>query len=301
MPEHTSHRHRDPVRTHRVHADRSAGAVPGLPDPGRATQVSTGDARELTVLFFDRLGELEEGTREYQYVRNTLIEMNLSLVRFVANRFRNRGGGEMEDIVQVGTVGLIKAIDRFDLSREVAFTSFAIPYVQGEIMRYFRDTSWAVHVPRRLQELRVALARAREHLVAALDRDPTVRDLAEHLGLTEAEVDEGMVAAAGYRAGSLDTPNTDSDAEHAALSSGRTHPEQIGVDDPGMQLMEDIRALVPHMAELDDRERTILELRFGQELTQARIGAELGISQMHVSRILTRTLTKLRTHLLAED
>ncbi|MFD9218222.1 sigma factor, partial [Streptomyces sp. NPDC059544] len=135
MPEHTSHRHRDPVRTHRVHADRSAGAVPGLPDPGRATQVSTGDARELTVLFFDRLGELEEGTREYQYVRNTLIEMNLSLVRFVANRFRNRGGGEMEDIVQVGTVGLIKAIDRFDLSREVAFTSFAIPYVQGEIMR----------------------------------------------------------------------------------------------------------------------------------------------------------------------
>ncbi|SDN29750.1 SigB/SigF/SigG family RNA polymerase sigma factor, partial [Streptomyces wuyuanensis] len=242
-----------------------------------------------------------EGTREHQYVRNTLIEMNLSLVRFVANRFRNRGGGEMEDIVQVGTVGLIKAIDRFDLSREVAFTSFAIPYVQGEIMRHFRDTSWAVHVPRRLQELRVELARAREHLVSVLDRDPSVEDLAEHLGRTKDEVDEGMVAAAGYRAGSLDTPNADSDTDHAALSSGRTHPAQIGTDDHDMQLMEDIRALVPHMAELDDRERTILELRFGQELTQARIGAELGISQMHVSRILTRTLTKLRTHLLAED
>uniref|UniRef100_UPI003D74B0D3 sigma-70 family RNA polymerase sigma factor n=1 Tax=Streptomyces wuyuanensis TaxID=1196353 RepID=UPI003D74B0D3 len=158
----------------------------------------------------------------------------------------------------------------------------------------------SVHVPRRLQELRVELARAREHLVAALDRDPTVQDLAEHLGLTEAEVDEGLVAAAGYRAGSLDTPNTDGDTDHAALSSGRTHPEQIGTDDPGMQLVEDIRALVPHMAELDDRERTILELRFGSELTQARIGAELGISQMHVSRILTRTLARLRTHLLAE-
>ncbi|MEV0961505.1 SigB/SigF/SigG family RNA polymerase sigma factor [Streptomyces sp. NPDC049910] len=273
----------------------------GLPAVGRATEVSPEDARGLTLLFLERLGELEEGTREHQYVRNTLIEMNLSLVRFVAHRFRNRGDGEMEDIVQVGTVGLIKAIDRFDLSREVAFTSFAVPYVQGEIMRYFRDTSWAVHVPRRLQELRVELARAREHLVATLDRDPSVEDLADHLGRTKDEVVEGMVAAAGYRAGSLDTPNTDSDDEHAALASGRSHPGRIGVDDPDMQLVEDIRALAPHMAELDDRERTILELRFGREMTQSRIGAQLGISQMHVSRLLAGTLAKLRTRMLTDD
>ncbi|MER7819340.1 SigB/SigF/SigG family RNA polymerase sigma factor [Streptomyces sp. NPDC096153] len=279
---------------------RRGSGLAGLPPVDRATEISPEDARELTLLFLERLGELEEGTREYQYVRNTLIEMNLSLVRFVANRFRNRGEGEMEDIVQVGTVGLIKAIDRFDLSREVAFTSFAIPYVQGEIMRYFRDTSWSVHVPRRLQELRVELARAREHLVAELDRDPSVEDLAEHLGRTKDEVVEGMVAAAGYRAGSLDTPNTDSDDEHAALAGGRSHPDRIGVDDPGMQLVEDIRALVPHMAELDDRERTILELRFGSEMTQARIGAELGISQMHVSRLLAGTLAKLRSRMLAD-
>jgi RNA polymerase sigma-B factor len=279
---------------------RRGSGFAGLPPVGRATEISPEDARELTLLFLERLGELEEGTPEHQYVRNTLIEMNLSLVRFVANRFRNRGEGEMEDIVQVGTVGLIKAIDRFDLSREVAFTSFAIPYVQGEIMRYFRDTSWSVHVPRRLQELRVELARAREHLVAELDRDPSVEDLAEHLGRTKDEVVEGMVAAAGYRAGSLDTPSTDSDDEHAALAGGRSHPDRIGVDDPGMQLVEDIRALVPHMAELDDRERTILELRFGSEMTQARIGAELGISQMHVSRLLAGTLAKLRSHMLAD-
>ncbi|TLQ42725.1 SigB/SigF/SigG family RNA polymerase sigma factor [Streptomyces marianii] len=272
----------------------------GLPRIGRATEVSPEDARPLTLLFLERLGELEEGTREHQYVRNTLIEMNLSLVRFVANRFRNRGEGEMEDIVQVGTVGLIKAIDRFDLGREVAFTSFAVPYVQGEIMRYFRDTSWAVHVPRRLQELRVELARARERLVGELDRDPSVEDLAEHLGRTKDEVVEGMVAAAGYRAGSLDTPNTDSDDEHAALASGRSLPDRIGIDDPGMQLVENIRALVPHMAELDERERTILELRFGSEMTQARIGTELGISQMHVSRLLAGTLAKLRGHMLAD-
>ncbi|MEU4134316.1 SigB/SigF/SigG family RNA polymerase sigma factor [Streptomyces wuyuanensis] len=280
---------------------RGDSGFAGLPRIGRATEISPEDARELTRLFLTRLGELDEGTREHQYVRNTLIEMNLSLVRFVANRFRNRGDGEMEDIVQVGTVGLIKAIDRFDLSREVAFTSFAIPYVQGEIMRHFRDTSWAVHVPRRLQELRVELARAREHLVSVLDRDPSVEDLAEHLGRTKDEVVEGMVAAAGYTAGSLDTPGTEGDDEPAALGSGRSHPDRIGVDDPGMQLVEDIRALVPHMAELDDRERTILELRFGSEMTQARIGAELGISQMHVSRLLAGTLAKLRTRMLADE
>lgn len=135
--------------------------LPWIEDGGK---VAPKDARVLSRLFLDRLQVLEEGTREYQYARNTLIEMNLFLVTFAARRFRNRGSGDTEDIIQVGTIGLIKAIDRFDLSREAEFTSFAIPYIVGEIKRFFRDTTWAVHVPRRLQELRVSLARSREAL-----------------------------------------------------------------------------------------------------------------------------------------
>ncbi len=178
--------------------------LPQIDDPGK---IAPKDARKLAVLFFDQLQVLEEGTHEYQYARNTLIEMNLSLVHFAAKRFRNRGSGEMEDIIQVGTIGLIKAIDRFELSREVEFTSFAIPYIVGEIKRFFRDSTWAVHVPRRLQELRVTLAKTREALSTRLDREPTVAELAQHLELTEEEVIEGLIAANGYTAGSLDRPS----------------------------------------------------------------------------------------------
>ena len=169
------------------------------------------DARALSKLFFDRLQDLEEGTHAYAYARNTLIEMNISLVHFAASRFRNRAGDDAEDIVQVGTIGLIKAIDRFDLSREVEFATFAVPYIVGEIKRFFRDTTWAVHVPRRLQELRVDLAKAKERLALELDRDPTVTELAAHLELSEDEIIEGLVAANGYAAGSLDTHAVDSD------------------------------------------------------------------------------------------
>lgn len=120
------------------------GALPWIEDTDK---VAPKDARALSKLFFDRLQTLEEGTHEYQYARNTLIEMNLTLVHFAARRFRNRGNGDMEEIIQVGTIGLIKAIDRFDLSREVEFATFAVPYILGEIKRFFRDTTWAVHVP----------------------------------------------------------------------------------------------------------------------------------------------------------
>nr|BAA04283.1 sigma factor [Streptomyces griseus] len=258
------------------------------------------DARRLSRLFFDRLQVLEEGTHEYQYARNTLIEMNLSLVRFAANRFRNRGSGDMEDIVQVGTIGLIKAIDRFDLSREVEFTSFAVPYIVGEIKRFFRDTSWAVHVPRRLQELRVDLAKAKESLAGDLDRDPTVRELAQDLGIEESEVTEGIVASNGYTAGSLDMP-TDTAEAGPGQHSGRTFADVLGEPDPAMETVENLHALAPLLGELDERERRIIDMRFGQEMTQAQIGAELGISQMHVSRLLSRMLGKLRNGMLTQE
>jgi RNA polymerase sigma-B factor len=163
--------------------------------------------------------------------------------------------------------------------------------------RFFRDTSWAVHVPRRLQELRMELAKARDHLTAVLDAKPSVVELAAYLELSEEEVIEGLVASNGYTAGSLDLPTGDDDA---GGDGGRSYADTIGSCDPAMELVEDFQALAPLMGDLDDRERRILQMRFGQELTQAEIGEELGCSQMHVSRLLTRLLAKLRTGMLTE-
>ncbi|MFJ2027470.1 RNA polymerase sigma factor SigF [Streptomyces sp. NPDC087897] len=270
------------------------GALPRVEDPAK---IAPKDARALGALFFEQLQVLEEGTHEFQYARNTLIEMNLSLVHFAAKRFRNRGSGEMEDIIQVGTIGLIKAIDRFELSREVEFTSFAIPYIVGEIKRFFRDSTWAVHVPRRLQELRVTLAKTRETLAGRLDRDPTVAELAEHLDLTEEEVIEGLIAANGYTAGSLDLPiGVEQNSAETV-----TYGDIKGDVDPAMELVEDLHALAPLLEQLEERDREIVAMRFGQEMTQAQIGEKLGISQMHVSRLLTRLLAKLRKEMLAQN
>ncbi len=266
--------------------------LPAVADP---RTVAPRDARELSRHFFRRLAELEEGTHEYQYARNTLIEMNMSLVRFAAGRFRNRGD-DMEDIVQTGMIGLIKAIDRFELSREVEFTSFALPYIVGEIKRFFRDTTWAVHVPRRLQELRVELARAREELSSRLDRDPTVAELATLMNLSEKEVVEAQVAANGYNSASLDAALTGDGPEdgEAVLA------DFIGVEEEGISLVEDVHCLAPLVANLDERDRQIIHLRFVEEATQAEIGARLGCSQMHVSRLIKRIITQLRQGMLGD-
>ena len=257
--------------------------IAGLPQLADPSGVAPKDARALSKLFFDQLAVLEEGTPEYQYARNTLIEMNMSLVRFAAARFRSRGPEEMEDIVQVGMIGLIKAIDRFELSREAEFTSFAIPYIVGEIKRFFRDTTWAVHVPRRLQEARVQLARATEELRSRLGRTPTVKELSELLSLPEDEVREARLAANGYNSSSLDATIGGSEDGEAALQ------DFIGTEDTALELVEDFHALAPMIAELDERDRQIIRMRFVEELTQAQIGERLGVSQMHVSRLLTRT------------
>ncbi|MFH8884426.1 RNA polymerase sigma factor SigF [Streptomyces californicus] len=285
---------RSAVTEHGTTATIAPAALPRVEDPAK---IAPKDARALGALFFEQLQVLEEGTHEYQYARNTLIEMNLSLVHFAAKRFRNRGSGEMEDIIQVGTIGLIKAIDRFELSREVEFTSFAIPYIVGEIKRFFRDSTWAVHVPRRLQELRVTLAKTREALAGRLDRDPTVAELAEHLNLSEEEVIEGLIAANGYTAGSLDLPiGVEQNSAETV-----TYGDIKGDLDPAMELVEDLHALAPLLEQLDERDREIVAMRFGQELTQAQIGERLGISQMHVSRLLSRLLAKLRKEMLTQN
>lgn len=264
----------------------------GLPEIPPFNEVGAVDARALSKTLFARLTTLEEGTVEYSYVRNTLVELNLALVKFAASRFRSRSE-PLEDIIQVGTIGLIKAIDRFELSRGVEFPTFAMPTIIGEIKRFFRDTSWSVRVPRRLQELRLDLAKANDELTQRLDRAPSVAELAEHLRLEHEEVVEGLVASNAYTASSLDAQPEEDESEGALT-------DRIGYEDSGLEGIENLESLKPLIASLAPRDRQILSLRFVGNLTQSEIGEELGISQMHVSRLLTRTLGRLRRGLLAE-
>jgi RNA polymerase sigma-B factor len=265
----------------------------GLPEIPPPNEVDPVDARALSKTLFARLEALEEGTYEYSYVRNTLVELNLALVKFAASRFRSRSE-PMEDIVQVGTIGLIKAIDRFELSRGVEFPTFAMPTIVGEIKRFFRDTSWSVRVPRRLQELRLDLAKAGDELAQKLDRAPTVAELAEKLQLSDAEVIEGMSASNAYTASSLDAQADEDDSEGALT-------DRIGYEDHDLEGIENVESLKPLIAELPERDRKILSLRFVANMTQSEIGEELGISQMHVSRLLTRTLSRLRRGLMVDE
>jgi RNA polymerase sigma-B factor len=269
-----------------------AGAL-GLPEIPPYDEIGPVDARALSKTLFARLQDLEEGTHEYSYVRNTLVELNLALVKFAASRFRTRSE-PMEDIIQVGTIGLIKAIDRFELARGVEFPTFAMPTIVGEIKRFFRDTSWSVRVPRRLQELRLDLAKAGDELAQKLDRAPTVRELAERLDLSEQEVIEGMAASNAYTASSLDAQPDEDDAEGALA-------DRIGYQDHDLEGVEYVESLKPLIAKLPERDRLILSLRFVGNLTQSEIGEQLGISQMHVSRLLSRTLARLRRGLMVED
>jgi RNA polymerase sigma-B factor len=277
--------HLDPIAQHDVRP-ATEDPLAGLPDIPPYDEVGAMDARALSKTLFERLESLDEGTYEYSYVRNTLVELNLALVKFAASRFRSRSE-PMEDIIQVGTIGLIKAIDRFELSRGVEFPTFAMPTIIGEVKRFFRDTSWSVRVPRRLQELRLELAKAGDELAQQLDRAPTVAELAGRLGITNDEVVEGMAASNAYTASSLDAQPDEDDSEGALA-------DRIGYEDHGLEGIEYVESLKPLIARLPSRERTILSLRFVANMTQSEIGEELGISQMHVSRLLSRTLVRLR-------
>lgn len=261
-----------------------------LPEDPRS--VSTAGARALSVPLFRRLRTLREGTDAHSCVRNSLVELNLSLVRYAALRFRGRFE-PMDDIVQVGTVGLIKAINRYDVDRGVEFATFGLPTITGEMMRFFRDTSWSVKVPRRLQEMRLDIVRTHDVLEQRLGHEPSERELAARMGITGGELAQGRQAANGYVAASLD---------HGVAPEPETGPlaRALGGTEAGYDRIECRESLRPLLALLGERERLILSLRFGDELTQAEIGARLGLSQMHVSRLLSRILGRLRTALLTD-
>ena len=220
--------------------------------------------------------------------REDLVHLHLPLVEHCARRFRNRGE-PFEDLVQVGTIGLLKSIDRFDLERGVEFSTYATPTIIGEIKRYFRDKGWAIRVPRRLQELRMQIGATSAELTQNLGRSPTARELAEAIGCSVEEVLEGIESSNAYSTMSLDASEGDDGAG--------TMLDAIGIDDENLEHVEIRESIKPLLDRLDAREKRILLLRFFKNMTQSQIAEEIGVSQMHVSRLLTRTLEQLRTSL----
>ena len=215
------------------------------------------------------------------------------LVEHCARRFVNRGE-PFDDLVQVGTIGLIKAVDRFDTDRGVEFSTYATPTIIGEIKRHFRDKGWAIRVPRRLQELRLAITTATGELSQQLGRSPTPNEIANHLGVTTEEILEGVESANAYATLSLDAGGESEDGPTAMINS-------IGAVDEALEQIEVRESIKPLLAALPDREKSILMLRFFRGMTQSQIAAEIGISQMHVSRLLARTLDRLRESVESAD
>ncbi len=221
--------------------------------------------------------------------RDALVHLHLPLVEHCARRFRNRGE-PFEDLVQVGTIGLLKSIDRFDTDRGVEFSTYATPTIIGEIKRYFRDKGWAIRVPRRLQELRMQIGAATAELTQSLGRSPTPRELAESIGCSVEEIIEGIESSNAYSTLSLDASDDTEDG-------GNTMLDAIGIEDEGLEHVEIRESLKPLLDALEPREKKILLLRFFRNKTQTEIAQEIGVSQMHVSRLLTRTLAQLRDSL----
>ncbi|WP_458245607.1 RNA polymerase sigma factor SigF [Streptomyces sp. MAI_2237] len=257
----------------------------------RATQHDAQDRSGARAMFVELRG-LQDGSPEYAELRNRLVRMHLPLVEHLARRFRNRGE-PLDDLTQVATIGLIKSVDRFDPDRGVEFSTYATPTVVGEIKRHFRDKGWAVRVPRRLQELRLALTTATAELSQLHGRSPTVHELAEKLAISEEEVLEGLESANAYSTLSLDVPDTDDESPAVA--------DTLGAEDEALEGVEYRESLKPLLEDLPPREKRILLLRFFGNMTQSQIAQEVGISQMHVSRLLARTLAQLREKLLVEE
>lgn len=275
--------------------DEAVEAVEAVPatgvGPSRAERTSADRARARGM--FLELADMPPDDPGRGRLRDELVEQHLPLVEYLARRFRNRGE-PLDDLVQVATIGLIKSVDRFDLERGVEFSTYATPTIVGEIKRHFRDKGWAIRVPRRLQELKLSLTKATSELSQSNGRSPTVAELANYLQISEEEILEGLESANAYSAVSLDAPDGADDDSPAVADS-------LGVTDDGLEGVEHRESLKPLLDQLAPREKRILMLRFFGGMTQSQIAEELGISQMHVSRLLARTLAQLREGLLTDD
>lgn len=243
------------------------------------------DGYEDVVHVLRAMSLLDPADPRFGTLRDHVVTRCLPLAEHVARRFGGRGEGH-DDLVQVARLGLVNAVDRFDTDVGGDFVAFAVPTMIGEVRRYFRDAGWSVRVPRRLKEIHQQVRRAAETLSQELGRAPTRREIADELEVDEATVTAGVLAGHAYRTVSLDTAVRD--------RAGPTWSETVGEDDSRLRAVENHEALRPVLAELPARERRIIVLRYYADLTQGRIAEEVGISQMHVSRLLSRSLTTLR-------
>ncbi|MGI8781921.1 MAG: SigB/SigF/SigG family RNA polymerase sigma factor [Solirubrobacteraceae bacterium] len=226
--------------------------------------------------------------------REQLVARFLPLARQLARRYQ-RGGEQLDDLVQVASLGLLKAIDRFDPARETAFSSFAVPTILGELKRHFRDKGWSVRVPRDLQELAVKVDRVGDDMSRELGRAPTPAEIAQRTGTTLEQVLEAREASAAYRAVSLDRPRTEDEED------GDSYADAVGAEDPGFRLAEHSATVERLMLVLSEREREVLRLRFEEDLTQSEIGQRVGVSQMHVSRLIRQSIARLRDEAAPPD
>jgi RNA polymerase sigma-B factor len=281
-------------RTHlrKVDDEPTIAAEPVSPElfesPSRAAKESDAAAKALIAA----LADLPADSPDRPRVRQRLIEAYLPLAEHLARRFRNRGE-PLDDLVQVASLALVKSVDGYDHTRGAAFTSYAIPMILGELKRHFRDKGWNVRVPRRLQELRLDLGKAVSDLAQQLGHSPTVAELAVHCGVSDDEVIEAMESGHAYRALSLHAPVAGDD-------TGTELADMLGGLDPDLENVENRESLRPLLAKLPVREQRIIVMRFFGNMTQSQIAAQLGISQMHVSRLLAHAIGALREDMLAE-
>jgi RNA polymerase sigma-B factor len=247
-------------------------------------------SRDITVhCLLAAAAALPQKAPERAELRRQAIEDNVSFAQRLARRFRDRGE-PVDDLIQVAMVGLVNAVDGYDPQRGCEFAGYATPTIVGEIRRYFRDKGWRIKVPRRLQELRIQVNRARVELSQSMAGSPTVADIARHLGITDEDVVEATEVARLYHPVSLSAPaGPDTDLGVA---------DPLGDVDPGLEAVDNRESVKPLLASLPQRERSILTMRFFRDMTQSQIAAELGISQMHVSRLLAQTLQRLRLALV---
>ena len=252
--------------------------------PAFSGELKTMSERDLLVLVRDHKDAA---------AREELITRYLPLVRSLARRFASRGQ-PVEDLIQVGCIGLIKAVDRFDLDRGVELSTYATPTILGEIKRYFRDKGWAVKVPRSLQDLNVRLNRVMESLTTELRRSPTIGELAAATGASEEEVVEALESGRAYNSVSIFAGGTDDDESVGLLDS-------LGSEEEAYEVFEQRRVLAPAMERLDPRERLILHLRFFEGMTQTQVATRIGISQMHVSRLIRKSIDSLRLYMAEEE
>ncbi len=258
--------------------------------------------REREKVLFGQLRTLPQDDSARMAARDELVTMHLPLVEHLARRFRERGELH-DDLVQVGTIGLIKAVDRFDTERGVEFSTFATPTIVGEIKRHFRDHGWAIRVPRRLQELRIQISRATAELSQRTGRSPTVREIAQYLEVDEEDVLEGIESAQAYSTLSLDNAGSGGGGRggDGEQGEGFSIADSLGDYDEALEEVDNRESLKSLLAALSERERQIIMLRFFKHMTQTEIAKEIGISQMHVSRTLAKALSQLRDGLADHD